>query len=390
MRINILGILSGLSLFIIVPNVFANPPQDILNEAKSSFIFVFDPQTNAHEVPGKAKELVKKYKGTLRKTYSNLFKGFSANMSEQAASVLASHNPQIVNYVRNGVASAGRQVKANAAKGPKPTEQITPWGISRVGGSMDGTGRHAWILDTGIDLDHPDLNVSQTTGINCVSRGKNTFNDNNGHGTQSAGIIAAIDNGIDIVGVAAGATVHPVRVLHNNLWGLFDEIMCGLEHIANTYTSVDPDVNHHVINMSIYAEVEGQEDGVNMLEEFIRKEILSRKLRLAVCAGNESDEAFNYSPARMSESSVYTVTAIDNDDQLYVKGNYGSAVDWAAPGVGITSLKAGGGLITWSGCSYATPHVAGILLLGSDPVVDGFVDDMPIATINGMPEDLSF
>jgi hypothetical protein len=92
----------------------------------------------------------------------------------------------------------------------------------------------------------------------------------------------------------------------------------------------------------------------------------------------------------MTDPNVYTVTAINENDQLYSQGNYGSLVNWAAPGVSITSLKAGGGLITWSGCSYAVPHVSGILLQGKDPVVDGYLRGVdgtyiPIATINGTP-----
>lgn len=263
--------------------------------------------------------------------------------------------------------------------------QITPWGILRVGGSGDGTGRHAWILDTGIDLDHPDLNVDAATGKNCVTRGKNTIDDTNGHGTQNAGIIAAKDNDIDVVGVAAGATVHPVRVLHNNLFGYFDEIICGIDHVAGVYHTVANNSLLHVINMSIYAVVEGQEDGVFEMETAIHVAIDNYGLRFSVCAGNEGDDAANYSPARMADPHVYTVTAMNENDQLYTQGNYGPAVDWAAPGVAITSLKPGGGLVTWSGCSYATPHVTGILLLGNDPIPDGYVADIPIATIAGAP-----
>ena len=364
-------------------HVTAAPPPDVVEEARNSFIFVLSSDVPAGEVSGLAKGLAKQYGGTIRHTYATAMKGFSATMSEQAASLMASHNPQILRYARNGVVYAGEQSNANKDKGPVPPEQITPWGISRVGGSGDGTGRHAWILDTGIDLANPDLNVDESTGINCVSRGKDTIDDTIGHGTQNAGIIAAINNDIDVVGVAAGATVHPVRVLHNNLFGYFDEIICGIDHIANTYQSVDKNPSHHVVNMSIYAQVQGQEDGVALMEAAIQDAIDNHGLRFSVCAGNEGDNAANYSPARMTDPNVYTVTAIDQNDQLYSRGNYGPAVNWAAPGVSVTTLKTGGGLATWSGCSYAVPHVSGILLLSNDPVPDGYVADIPIATING-------
>ena len=185
--------------------VTAAPPPDVLEEAKNSYIFVLSSDIPANQVPGLAKGLARQYAGTIRHTYAKAMKGFSATMSEQDAALMASQNPQILRYARNGIVYAGKQSNANGGKGPKPTEQITPWGISRVGGSGDGTGRHAWILDTGIDLTNPDLDVDESTGINCVSRGKDTIDDTIGHGTQNAGIIAAINNDIDVVGVAAGA-----------------------------------------------------------------------------------------------------------------------------------------------------------------------------------------
>ena len=218
---------------------------------------------------------------------------------------------------------------------------------------------------------------------------KETIDDTAGHGTSIAGIIAGLGEVTDVVGVASGATVHPVRVLHKNLWGSVDNFLCGLEHVMNTFSTVDPDPLNHVINFSIYGEVEGQEDAIALLEDSIRDGV-NLGLRFAVCAGNKEEDASLYSPARMGPESldIHTVTYIDHNDILSWKGNYGSVVDWAGPGVNITSLKTGGGTSTWSGCSYATPFVAGILLLGSDPVMDGFAAgpdgyDIPIPTING-------
>ncbi len=72
--------------------------------------------------------------------------------------------------------------------------------------------KKAWIIDTGIDLDHPDLNVDAAIGKTFVTR-TTTPEDDNGHGTHCAGIVAAIDNTVGVVGVAAGANVVPVKVL---------------------------------------------------------------------------------------------------------------------------------------------------------------------------------
>ena len=91
---------------------------------------------------------------------------------------------------------------------PDQTSQEVPYGITRVG-YANGVGKTAWIIDTGIDLDHPDLNVDQSRGRNFISTSK-TPDDDNGHGSHCAGTVAAIDNNIGVVGVAAGATVVPV------------------------------------------------------------------------------------------------------------------------------------------------------------------------------------
>ena len=368
-------------------------PANIADITNNSFIFVFNADVPSSEVPMLAQQLAEAYGAKLRHVYTHALKGFSARISAESASLLVDKNPEVIRYRRNGAIrahAANLTGGANASgKVPKPKTPDPQWGLYRVGGSFDGTGKHAWIFDTGIDLDNPDLNVSADTGVNCVPGTHNIVDDTIGHGTSIAGIIAGLGEVENVVGVARGATVHPVKVLHKNLWGSFDNFLCGLDYVMKTFKSVDHHSINHVINFSIYAEVEGQQDGVEEMEAAIRAAV-DEGLRFAVCAGNDEEDASLYSPARMGPEStdIHTVTYMDHNDILSWKGNYGSVVDWAAPGVNITSLKAGGGVSTWSGCSYATPHVAGILLLGNDPVEDGYVVGpdgyaMPIATVNG-------
>ena len=81
---------------------------------------------------------------------------------------------------------------------PATTVQKIQWGVTRVGGGTTTPAGSAWIIDTGIDLDHPDLNVDKVNGWNFVTNTQSA-DDDNGHGTHCAGIVAAIDNTIGVV-----------------------------------------------------------------------------------------------------------------------------------------------------------------------------------------------
>lgn len=245
------------------------------------------------------------------------------------------------------------------------TEQ-TPWGITRVGGAGDGTGTTAWIIDSGIDLDHPDLNVDESRGFDAFASRKGPDpDDDNGHGTHVAGTVAAVDNTIGVVGVAAGATVIPVKVLDRRGSGSYSGVIAGVDHVAANAGNGD------VANMSLGG---GFSQAVN--DAVIAAGQAGVKMVLA--AGNESTDANSRSPASANGNNVYTISASDINDNWASFSNYGNPpVDYAAPGVGILSTYRNGGYATASGTSMAAPHVAGILLLGS--ISNG-------GTVNGDPD----
>jgi subtilisin family serine protease len=370
-------------------NTFAaEPPTDLLKESKNSFICVFDEGVTAAQVPGLANGLVKKHGGSMRHKYTTVIKGFSASMSQTAANRIAEKNPNIAFCEANGLARGDGMAGAKGGNGGKPgqaTSQITPQGITMVGGPVDvsGMGLTAWIIDSGIDLDHPDLNVDASRGANFVAKGKSTIDDGNGHGTHVAGTLAAIDNDIDVVGIAAGANVVPVRVLHNSNWGLFDDIIAGIDYVASVAQPGD------VANMSIWATQ--HHEGLHQAAMG-----LANVIPFVVIAGNDGDD-INLSPsepAHVEHPNLYTVSAVDFNGNFTDFSNYGSvdsaecsgrepyvcaAVDIAAPGLDITSLKPGGGLATWYGTSMAAPHVAGIILLlgGNAPTTNGVASNDP-------------
>jgi subtilisin family serine protease len=251
---------------------------------------------------------------------------------------------------------------------PTGPPQVTPYGIERVNGPIDCTvdcGK-AWVIDSGIDIDHPDLNVDTVIGFTAFTKGKDAnFDDRNGHGTHVAGTIAAIDNGIGVVGVAAGATVVPVKVLDSRGSGSFSGVIAGIEHVAKNGKTGD------VANMSLgggysstlnYAVEKAAEDGI----------------KFVLAAGNSGADASTYSPASAEGEHVYTISAVDSNDVFASFSNYGPPVDFAAPGVSIYSTYIGGGYATLSGTSMAAPHAAGVLLLCQDRyATDGAAIDDP-------------
>jgi subtilisin family serine protease len=229
--------------------------------------------------------------------------------------------------------------------------QSTPWGITRVGGAGNGTGKTAWIIDTGIDLDHPDLNTSR----NChVSFNGNSPDDQNGHGTHVAGTIAALNNSIGVVGVAAGAFVCAVRVLGPNGSGTWEGVVNGVDHVAANGATGD------VANMSLGG------SGSNATLETAIRDAASIGISFSIAAGNDGANAANFTPARVNGTNIYTVSAIGSNNCMPSWSNWGDPpVDFAAPGVSVLSTYKGGGTKTLSGTSMAAPHVAGILLLGA-------------------------
>ena len=311
-------------------------------------------------VPDVASEMAKTHAATLEFVYQKAIKGFSIHMSAQAASRLA--GDARVKYIeQDRWVSVGRP--EGKGKPPKPPKgQVTPWGITRVGGPRDGTGETAWIIDTGIDLDHTDLNVDVDRSKNFVPRGKKSPNDGNGHGTHVAGTVAAIDNEQDVVGVAAGATVVAVRVLGNDGSGAYSWVIAGVDYVAANASAGD------VANMSLtgppYLALDEAVEGAASLG-----------IIFSLAAGNDGDNATNYSPARLDHINVYTISAINDQDTMPWWSNYGPPVDYAAPGVNILSTKNGGGTTIKNGTSMSAPHVAGLLLLGSLNTDGTAIDD---------------
>ncbi|SNC65929.1 Peptidase inhibitor I9 [Hymenobacter gelipurpurascens] len=295
--------------------------------------------------------------------YGHALKGFSARLS--AAEAKALREDARVAYVEaDKVISLGKPAGGGGTTQPA---QVTPYGIARVG-TGDGTGKTAWIIDTGIDLTHPDLNVDVARSKSFLTSGANyaSPNDGNGHGTHVSGTIAAINNSIGVVGVAANASVVAVRVLDSRGSGSNSGVIAGVDYVGANGKAGD------VANMSLGGGVS------QALDDAVLRASAGGVL-FALAAGNETDDANNHSPARVNGANIFTISAMNNTDTWASFSNFGNPpVDYCMPGVNIQSTWMGGGYNTISGTSMATPHMAGVLLMrGKNFTTSGTVKNDP-------------
>lgn len=291
--------------------------------------------------------------GELGYVYGTAIQGFSVKMApgqlkklQDDPSVNYIEKDQIVTLVLPDVKIMGKPAP------PTPVGQTTPWGITRVHGGVNYSGTNKiWIIDTGIDLDHPDLNVDQANGWNFVANTQ-AADDDNGHGSHCAGIAAAKNNTIGVIGVAANAQVVPVKVLNKRGSGAYSVIIAGVDWVADHASSGD------VANMSL---------GGSFYQPINDAVIAaSAKVKFSLAAGNESTNAGTKSPASANGANIFTISAMANGDLWASYSNYGNPpVDFCEPGSSIYSTYKGGGYATLSGTSMAAPHMAGLLLLGA-------------------------
>ncbi|PKV75355.1 S8 family serine peptidase [Pontibacter ramchanderi] len=238
--------------------------------------------------------------------------------------------------------------------------ETLPWHIA-MNGFGDGTGKTVWVIDSGVDTDHPDLNIDFQRSVSLIY-GDASIEDGFGHGTNVAGIIAAKNNGTGMVGVAANASIVALRVFDNTGYGTVSRAISAVNYVNNMAKPGD------VVNMSLGAGISSTLD--NAVTAAASKGIL-----FAIAAGNSATDCSVNSPARVNAVGVYTVSAMDRYQNFWASSNYGAPVDFAAPGVSATSTRIGGGIgSAGSGTSLAAPHVAGILLLRGEVFSQGTVN----------------
>lgn len=247
------------------------------------------------------------------------------------------------------LAPVAAQRKLAVPPAPKAGNQQTGWGVTRVHApeawaKSRGQGVKVVVIDTGLDMTHPDLAGNIKGGWNAITK-TNDFNDDHGHGTHCGGNIAALDNDIGIVGVANKADLYGVKVLDANGSGTFDDVIAGMQWAV--------DHKMDVASMSL-----GASQGNQALADMV-KAMKKAGVTLVAAAGN-SGGSVGF-PGGYPEAIA--IAASDSNDQLADFSSRGPEVAFIAPGVDVYSLSKNGGYETMSGTSMATPHVAGLAAL---------------------------
>lgn len=319
--------------------------------------------------------------------YRHALRGFAGQMSAQAARQLE-RSPLVAAIEQD------QTVRAIAQTLPAGVDrmQVDQNSTAKIDGSDDAMDVDIAIIDTGIDLDHPDLDAQ--AGKDCIDDGKSTTNDDAGHGTHVAGSAAAIDNGSHVVGVAPGARVHAVKVLDESGSGTISSVICGVDYVTGNAGTFE------VGNLSLGAQGES-----SMFRTALQNSV-DAGIYYAVAAGNDAADVYgpdgsfgtsdDFIPAAYPEvatvsamadydgasggdggSLIFTGCGKLNDDTFAdCFSNYsttvvstnpvsspGAAIDLAAPGVSVLSTTNDGGTGNKSGTSMASPHVAGTAAL---------------------------
>jgi subtilisin len=387
-RRNFLGMITVCGIFLVIPllenihaednfekqflfNYFYNNQKNIDNRYLESINiipnqFIIYLQDNKEE--SNSIDPVEFYNSELKDTgtellyvYYDVVKGLAIKIPNEKVLEQLKNNP-LVAYI-------GNDRKISAFIDTHAENQVIPESVDRVedGASLNNINSNfvdadIAILDTGIDLDHADLNVFHERSF---IPGTINADDDHGHGTHLAGVAAAKDNSFGIVGIAPGARLWAIKVLESSGMGEISTLIKGLDYINQHQNQVD------VAVLSLGCECES-----GALDIAINNSIKAG-ITIVVAAGNEGKDAGTFTPANNPE--VITVSAIADtdgkcggngpstpygaDDMLASFSNYGDVVDISAPGVDIYSTFKSNSYTTLTGTSMAAPHVAGAAAL---------------------------
>jgi subtilisin family serine protease len=301
--------------------------------------------------------------------FADALVGFTATLSAEEVSRLSAH-PDVEGVYQDYYVQLDALLPEPPPGDVQSDGQTTPCAIKNAGGTKKSTSSNwIWILDTGIDLDHPDLSVGNIAPYAKSFIPGETHDDGNGHGTHVAGIAAAKNNSFGTVGVSAGALVIPVKVLANSGMASFTYLVQGLNHVS-IY-----DQPNDVVNLSVGAYPVSNCANSNPALKTAVQNLGTTGTWVCIAAGNNGGKATFCSPGCINGTRVFTVGGATCANGCYTGSNWGTTVvDWVATGVNVYSTYKNGGYATLTGTSMATPVVAGIIhARGGAPVSGGTI-----------------
>lgn len=354
--------------------------------------------------------------------FQRVINGFSGQVSADRVNALKA-DPSVLSMAidravdahgaLDDIAAWAKMVGLKAPTTTKRAAETLPAGVERVGAIpgivlQTGLGVGVAVVDTGIDLKHPDLRPGATSfkaavvnGVLTTTTSSTAGQDDNGHGTHVAGIIGAKWDGFDVIGVAPNVTVYAVKVLNSAGSGYESTVMAGLDWVASNATKVAPAIK--VVNMSL-----GRAGTLNDSPPYRAaiKKLVDMGITVVVSAGNDpTREVSGMVPATYPEVIAIASTTAragtsdrrsfmdrDSASTFTTDGAFNSAtgigVTVSAPGeqqenisrgyisgVGILSTKLGGGTVRMSGTSMSAPHAAGVAALLYEQTGGGITPD---------------